>query len=158
MIGKQTVFPTVGQVTSLYQLRRVHPVTGVVQRHNGIDIGAPTGTPVFSPARGVVLKSGRDSLNGNLVQVQDAGTGYVYAFAHLDQRCVRVGDMVARSQQIGTVGNTGRSTGPHLHFGVKNSAGAWIEPDPWVELDGAGATGGVFGLAAAIAAFLSLRG
>jgi len=86
--------------------------------HLGIDIGNRTGTPIRAADAGYVVMAGRDTWGyGNQVLI-DHGNGYMTRYAHLDHIQVKAGDAVQRNQQIGTMGNTGRSTGPHLHFEI----------------------------------------
>lgn len=96
---------------------RIHPVTGEVGRmHRGIDYGAPTGTPVYATADGEVLLGGYcDGATGNCVVI-DHGNGWRSQYFHLSRVDVGAGDRVRAGEQIGAVGSTGRSTGPHLHF------------------------------------------
>lgn len=106
-----------GSITSGYGLRR-DPFGHKHKTHKGLDISAPTGTPVLSMAPGIVLRSDRSPSYGNVVYV-DHGGGVVTRYAHQDRLDVRRGDRVLRGQQLGTVGSTGRSTGPHLHLEVR---------------------------------------
>ena len=107
---------------------RVHPVTGKESFHSGIDLAAPTGTPVVAPTDIQITSAGFQGANGNLVRSVD-GQGNTYAFAHLNSINVKPGDTIAQGQQLGTVGSTGRSTGPHLHFGIKDKFGRAIDPE-----------------------------
>jgi murein DD-endopeptidase MepM/ murein hydrolase activator NlpD len=111
--------PAEGPITSPFGMR-IHPVTGQRRMHNGIDIGAPTGTRVQTTAPGRVIHAdnGDNGGFGKLVIV-DHGNGYQTYYAHLSEINVRVGDTVADNQKIGEVGSTGRSTGPHLHYEVR---------------------------------------
>ena len=114
------------RITSSYG-SRVHPITGRVTVHYGVDYGAPTGTVVHAVAEGEVTVSGFDNLSGNKIAIRHRdGTSSWYM--HLSARGVGVGAKVSPGQAIGRVGSTGRSTGPHLHYGFKNAQGAWINP------------------------------
>ena len=115
------------RITSRYG-RRFHPVLGREKMHAGVDYGAPTGTPVQAVADGRVTWAGWKGANGNLVAIQHAG-GYTTYYAHLSAITsgLRPGSRVRKKQIIGKVGNTGRSTGPHLHFGMKRH-GTYINP------------------------------
>lgn len=114
------------RITSSYG-SRVHPITGQVKVHYGVDYGAPTGTVVHAVAEGEVIVSGYDEFSGNKIAIRHRdGTSSWYM--HLSARGVGVGAKVSPGQAIGRVGSTGRSTGPHLHYGFKNAQGAWINP------------------------------
>ena len=109
------------RVTSRYGVRR-HPILRYSRQHNGTDFGAPYGTPVRATASGVVTGRGRDGGRGNHVTVRHAN-GFVSHYYHMQRFAtgLRVGQRVEQGQVIGTVGSTGLSTGPHLHYGlVKN--------------------------------------
>ena len=102
-------------ISSSFNPRRLHPVTKTVKPHNGIDYAARTGTPVVSSGNGKVIKAGYSKYNGNYVFISH-GTQYVTKYLHLDKKMVRTGQKVKQGQKIGTVGATGRVTGPHLHY------------------------------------------
>lgn len=113
-------------VTSPYGTR-IHPITGQRKAHHGIDYGNPSGTPVYAVAEGVVTVSGYDEFSGNKIAIRHRDNSESW-YMHLSARGVGVGAKVAPRQVIGRVGSTGRSTGPHLHFGFKNEKGSWINP------------------------------
>ena len=94
---------------------RHDPFTGQLAMHEGIDFSAEAGTPVISSADGVVVRSAWDASYGNVVEVRH-GEDYVTRYAHMRKRLVEEGDHVVRGGQLGELGTTGRSTGPHLHY------------------------------------------
>lgn len=102
-------------ISSNFNPRRLHPVTGQIKAHRGIDYAARTGTPVVAAGGGVVLESGFSPFNGNYVVIRHDST-YITKYLHLNKRMVNKGEKVKQEQQIGTVGATGRVTGPHLHY------------------------------------------
>ncbi|WP_198650123.1 peptidoglycan DD-metalloendopeptidase family protein [Zobellella maritima] len=102
-------------ISSNFNPRRLHPVTGQIRAHNGIDYAARTGTPVMAAGNGVVVDSGYNQFNGNYVVIRHDGT-YLTKYLHLHKRMVKRGQRVKQEEQIGTVGATGRVTGPHLHY------------------------------------------
>ncbi len=106
------------RVTSRFGMRR-HPVLGYSARHNGTDFGAPYGTPVRATASGVISGRGRDGGRGNYVSIRHAN-GFASHYYHLSRFAsgLRAGLRVDQGQIIGTVGSTGLSTGPHLHYGL----------------------------------------
>jgi murein DD-endopeptidase MepM/ murein hydrolase activator NlpD len=112
-----TTWPTFGSVMSGFG-RRLSPFTGRLQMHNGIDIASSIGTPVRATADGVVLYRGWEGDYGNTI-ILDHGHGYVSKYAHLSHIHVKNGEYVHRGDIIGSVGHTGATTGPHLHFEVK---------------------------------------
>lgn len=107
---------------------RINPVTKQAQNHNGVDLPAPTGTPVYAMADGTVDKVWTlDPTNGNAIRINHGG-GLGSAYLHLSRMDVGQGAVVRAGQQIGAVGSTGRSTGPHLHLMVYRNG---VAVDPW---------------------------
>jgi murein DD-endopeptidase MepM/ murein hydrolase activator NlpD len=113
---------------------RVHPITGEVRFHAGLDMAAPTGTPVRAAAAGEVTWAGVVSGYGNLVRIRHAGNVETY-YGHLSAFVVRAGQQVQAGDLIGKVGSTGNSTGPHLHFEVRHN-GEPTNPDPFLREKG----------------------
>lgn len=111
-----SVWPAKGWLTSRFGVR-ISPFTGRPQRHAGIDIAARAGTEINSPARGRVASIGNRGPLGNSLTV-DHGYGVKTFYGHTEKIFVKVGEQVERGQQIASVGSTGRSTGPHLHYAV----------------------------------------
>ncbi len=110
----KAVRPTSGPVTSNFGMR-VHPISGVSKPHNGIDIAPPINTPVVAVLSGVVTFAGTNGGFGKQVKIRH-DSGHESSYAHLNSFSVKVGATVAQGQEIGKVGSTGASTGPHLHF------------------------------------------
>lgn len=94
---------------------RFHPVLGTKRRHTGVDIGMAVGTPVKASAPAQVRRASEDQVNGKVL-VLDHGNGVTTAYCHNSELLVKVGEQVERGQPIARSGNTGRSTGPHLHY------------------------------------------
>nr|WP_312276904.1 M23 family metallopeptidase [Moraxella sp. CTOTU46711] len=111
---------------------RIHPVTGKSQFHKGMDFAAPIGTPIYATGNGVVTFSGWGTGYGRYVEV-DHGNGTVTRYAHTSANYVNVGDTVYANQQIAAVGNTGRSTGAHLHYEVRQNGQA-INPQTYLAM------------------------
>lgn len=109
---------------------RTHPVTGARDFHGGLDLPMPVGTPVFAPLACVVAKVERaeeGGANGNAVFL--AVGGYRWCVLHLDVVAVRAGTALQRGALVGLSGNTGRSTGPHLHIQVYDREGGTVNPE-----------------------------
>ena len=111
---------------------RIHPVTGKSQFHKGMDFAAPIGTPIYATGNGVVTFSGWGTGYGRHVEV-DHGNGTVTRYAHTSANYVNVGDTVYANQQIAAVGNTGRSTGAHLHYEVRQN-GQTVNPQTYLAM------------------------
>lgn len=118
-------------LTSTFGMR-THPVLGGRRQHNGIDLAAPTGTPVYATADGRVSMAQWYSSYGNYVQIEHGGALQT-RYAHLSAYTVREGDMVRKGDLIGYVGSTGRSTGPHLHYEVRVENVA-VDPVPFLTM------------------------
>lgn len=104
-------------VSSLYGMR-LHPTLGIMRMHEGVDLTAPIGTAVYATGNGTISQSQVRNGYGELIEI-DHGFGYKTRYAHLSARFVKAGDEVIRGQIIGEVGNTGVSSGPHLHYEVR---------------------------------------
>jgi murein DD-endopeptidase MepM/ murein hydrolase activator NlpD len=112
-----SIMPTRGYLSSAFSSSRWHPILGRPRPHYGIDIAARTGSPVVAPANGRVVSAGNKGAYGLLIEI-DHGHGVVTRYAHLSRMAVRPGQSVTRGEQIGAVGSTGLSVGPHLHYEV----------------------------------------
>jgi murein DD-endopeptidase MepM/ murein hydrolase activator NlpD len=112
-----SVWPVRGWITSPYG-NRTSPFSGTVKFHEGLDIAAQTGTPVMAPADGVVVKAGFSTGYGNMVEISH-GYGIKTVFAHHSRLNVKAGQRIKRGDVIAYVGDTGSSTGPHLHYEVR---------------------------------------
>lgn len=104
------------RTTSGYGMRK-HPVSGIVKMHNGIDFGARTGTPVYATGNGIVEFVGTNGGFGKTIIIRHI-SGLRTVYAHLNSYSVKNGEFVAHDKKIGTVGSTGISTGPHLHYEI----------------------------------------
>lgn len=112
-----SILPTKGYVTSVFSRSRMHPILDVARPHEGIDITAPTGTPIMAAAKGSVRFVGTDGGYGLSIEV-DHGYGVVTRYAHTSKALVKRGQQVQRGDTIGLVGQTGLAIGPHLHYEV----------------------------------------
>ncbi len=108
--------PVTGKITSQFGMRN-HPVLGETLHHDGIDISQPTGTPVKPLSSGIVTFSGNNGGYGQMVEV-DHGNGLTSRYAHLSKLLVHQGEQISSETTIGKVGQTGMTTGPHLHLEV----------------------------------------
>ena len=105
---------------------RTHPTLGVQMMHNGIDMAAPSGSPILAAADGNVIAAAYSSSMGNYIMI-DHGSDIITVYMHASALNVSVGQEVSAGDRIGSVGSTGRSTGPHLHFGVRKN-GTYVNP------------------------------
>ncbi|MBA4050465.1 MAG: M23 family peptidase [Erythrobacter sp.] len=109
---------------------RTHPVLGGRRQHHGIDLAAPSGTPVYATADGIVSRADWYSSYGLYISVEH-GAAMQTRYAHLSRLAVAAGDSIKKGDLIGYVGSTGRSTGPHLHYEVRVE-GLAVNPIPYM--------------------------
>ncbi|HWI53323.1 MAG TPA: peptidoglycan DD-metalloendopeptidase family protein [Symbiobacteriaceae bacterium] len=127
--GRKLTWPTVAGITDDFG-PRIHPVFGTPHFHDGIDIGVGSGTPVGAAAGGTVTMATWYGGYGKTIRI-DHGNGIVTMYAHLSDYAVSVGDKVSVGEIIGYSGNTGNSTGAHLHFTVIVD-GSPVDPMGWL--------------------------
>lgn len=125
LIADSFDWPLAGPVSSPFGLKRFYN-DQPRRPHGGIDIAAAEGTPILSPADGLIIDTGNYFFNGNSVFIEH-GLGLQTFYAHMSRIDVNTGDRISRGQVIGTVGQTGRVTGPHLHWSVGLN-GTWVNP------------------------------
>lgn len=111
------ISPVDGRFSSIFGLKRIYNKQKRIRRHTGLDIAAPQGTNIISPAKGTVIRTGSYFFTGNTVFI-DHGQGLVTMYCHLNKMHVKDGQELAQGESIGTVGMTGRVSGPHLHWVV----------------------------------------
>lgn len=113
-----SIYPLVGKINNEFGWRS-NPFGGrSIENHSGMDIDGERGAPVIAPADGVCVQAGWKGGYGNFIEISH-GNGLTTRYGHLSQIEIEAGDAIARGQQIGRVGSTGRSTGPHLHYEVR---------------------------------------
>jgi len=103
------------RISSPFSPDRLHPITGRRSPHNGVDLAAPVGTPIISTGDGVVSRVGNHPFAGRYIDINHSGT-FETRYLHLSKVLVKRGQRIKRGQKIALTGNSGRSTGPHLHF------------------------------------------
>lgn len=123
------IWPTRGWVTSRFGYR-LSPFTGLREFHQGLDISTQMGTPIISPADGVVVRVGMQGGYGKMITI-DHGYGCTTRYGHVSKAMVKVGSRVKRGQVIAAVGTTGRSTGPHLHYEIHKN-GLPVNPKRYI--------------------------
>lgn len=124
-----SIIPTSGWISSRFG-RRKSPFTGLKELHKGLDIANREGTPVIAPADGVVTFAAPKGLLGNMVVI-DHGHGMSTRYGHCGKLLKKPGDAVSRGDVIAHMGNTGRSTGPHLHYEVRLN-GVQVNPEKYM--------------------------
>ncbi len=124
-----SISPTWGWITSGFGYR-VYPFTGEKKMHDGIDIATATGTPIVAPADGIVTFVGTEGTYGKMILINH-GYGLVTAYGHCSEIFVNSGQKVKRAEKIAAVGNTGLSTGPHLHYEVRVN-GVPVNPENYL--------------------------
>ena len=129
-----TMLPVEGGWYSSNYGWRIDPFNGQRAFHEGIDFMAEKGTPIMAAAGGVVVYSAFHPQYGNMIEI-DHGNGLITRYAHASKRLVKVGDVVLRGAEIAEVGMTGRATGTHLHFEVRQN-GAPQNPKQFLRLPG----------------------
>tara|TARA_B100001971_G_C18268036_1_gene596517 strand:- start:89292 stop:90377 length:1086 start_codon:yes stop_codon:yes gene_type:complete len=112
-----SILPSVGWITSYFGIR-ISPYSGGRKMHEGLDVGAPFGTPIVAPADGIITFAGHKPGFGNFVQI-DHGYGIETIYAHAQKVIAKNGQKINRGDLIAKVGSTGYSTGPHLHYEVR---------------------------------------
>jgi murein DD-endopeptidase MepM/ murein hydrolase activator NlpD len=117
VLGNLFLYPVRGRISSYFGVRQ-DPFTGVKRFHNGIDIVNAVDTPITAAMTGRVESVGYNNNYGRFIILKHLGTGYQTMYAHLDKVLVSRGENVRQGQEIGELGNTGYSTGAHLHFSV----------------------------------------
>jgi murein DD-endopeptidase MepM/ murein hydrolase activator NlpD len=125
----ETALPAVGAVSSVFGYR-IHPIFGDWRFHYGLDIAANAGTPITAFADGIVAATGKNAGYGNYLLISHSDD-YVTLYAHCQKITVRDGDEVKRGDKIATVGSTGLSTGPHLHFELRRGS-AILNPSSYI--------------------------
>jgi len=123
--------PISGIVTSGFG-GRINPVTSQFELHNGMDIAAPIDTPVLAVSNGTIREIGSSALNGRYIWL-DTDDGHTVIYAHLNKIQVTKSQRVERGEVVGLSGNTGRSSGPHLHYGVYKDDEA-LDPAGFVQI------------------------
>jgi murein DD-endopeptidase MepM/ murein hydrolase activator NlpD len=117
--------PSYTRISDDYGMR-LHPTLGINKMHNGIDLAAPAGSPILAAYNGTVVAASYEASMGNYVMINH-GDGLYTVYMHCSKLYVSQGQSVTKGQTIAAVGTTGRSTGNHLHFGVRLN-GSYVSP------------------------------
>lgn len=123
---QKLIAPLKGHISSSFG-NRIHPITGKNSFHNGVDVAVPTGTPIYSPADGTILGTYTNSTGGLQLLVSHKN-GYITGYAHLSSVLRLKGISVKQGEKIALSGNSGNSTGPHLHFTLKKHDKTLLNP------------------------------
>jgi murein DD-endopeptidase MepM/ murein hydrolase activator NlpD len=123
-------YPVKGRVTSKFGYRKA-PTAGASTGHNGLDIGVPIGTAVICPANGTVKNVYSNNAGGNQLIIEHTN-GFRTGYAHLSKTLVSIGEKVKEGQKVAETGNTGISTGPHLHLTLRKN-GELVNPEDYFE-------------------------
>jgi murein DD-endopeptidase MepM/ murein hydrolase activator NlpD len=118
LLSIPSLWPVIGRISSAFGETRLSSSSGGTRPHMGVDICAPSGTPVMAPAEGIVIFAGWEAEYGRLVCL-DHGHGFTTMFGHLKEIQVKAGGRIQAGQVLGTVGTSGNTTGPHLHYEVR---------------------------------------
>ena len=132
-VGELSCYPVISPIrnptiSSGFGMRR-HPVYKVQKFHTGIDMPKAKGTPVYATGSGVVIRKGYNSGYGNFIEIQHSG-GFRSFYAHLSKTMVNAGDSVRMGKYIACVGNSGLTTGCHLHYEIRKG-NRWLNPIEW---------------------------
>lgn len=124
---KRGIVPIKAKVSSGFG-NRIHPITKKVEFHNGVDLSTKEGTTVLASWDGTVIKVYYAEKGGNQLVIR-YDNGYTLGYAHLSKSLVKVGEKVKRGDSIALTGNTGKSTGPHLHLTVRDPENNYVDPE-----------------------------
>lgn len=130
-----SIMPTAGWLSSSFARNRRHPILHIRRPHQGIDVSAPMGSPIVAPAAGRVKRVAKERGYGNVLEI-DHGNGIVTRYAHTSKILVKRGERVTRGQEVARVGNSGLSSGPHLHYEIHVNGRA-VDPLTYVLPEGA---------------------
>ena len=118
------------RISTKFGFRR-HPITKRKQFHPANDLAADLGTPIYAPADGVVVYAGKKKFYGNFLLIRH-GFGFATAYGHLHRIGVKTGEYVKKGELVALCGNTGRSTGPHVHYELRYLS-KWLDPEPFMK-------------------------
>lgn len=131
-VAQSMLFPLLNKINSGFG-NRINPVTKQYKFHNGIDIAGKVGDRIKCPADGKIKSIFKNDIGGNQLIIEH-DNGYTTGYAHLNKVYVSKGDPVKQGEFIAEVGNTGRVTGPHLHFTLKDFTGKYLNPIEFLKL------------------------